>query len=91
MSITRSEADSSSTYGGPSYEEKHGIGLTVETALVVNMNKNAQFFGALDLAYKSYTDGKKVEHSSTTTTTAKLKKDTEQSISLTPLGLRLIL
>ncbi len=90
LQYLRHQEDSAGTFGDAS-EEKTGYGLSVEPALVINLNKNLQYFGALDLGYKNYTSGKKVDGTGTTKTTGKLKKDTETSLSVTPLGLRLIL
>lgn len=90
LQYLRHQEDSSGTFGDDS-EEKTGYGLHVEAALVMNLNKNLQYFGALGLGYVNYSSGEKVDRSGTTKTESKLEKDTETSFDVTPLGLRLIL
>ncbi len=55
------------------------------------LNKNLQYFGALDVIFQTYSTGKKVNSSGPSKTTSTLKTDNETSLSLTPLGLRLVL
>lgn len=87
----RHQSDSNSSFGSPQKEQKTGFGLATEVALVIPLNKNLHYFGALNLSYDTYTSGKKVDEGSTSTKTSKLKSDKEQGIGVCPLGLRLVL
>ncbi len=86
----RRQEDSGGTFGHDS-EKKTGYGLKVEPALVVNLNKNLQYFGAFGFGIENFESGERVDESAGARVTSELNTDQSRTLSATPLGLRLVL